>query len=671
MINNDSLRKINQIVLDHSVEGIFIMDSTTRILSVNASFCKISGYEMQDLIGLSPDHFLSDQHAQDFYNSIWKSMEYNDAWTGQVWNKRRTGEEYPAWLTIRQIRTDGMSTFYLGMLFDISSLEYLPGATLVINGEGMIVYANQISAEFFGEKSVSQLLGADLVSFMDPKTKEMTRKRIRNAIHGSANGIVEGQLTTKDGVIRYYEGISFPIIFTGTRYIEVVFKDVTERIESREALHQLAYYDTTTKLPNRTSLREQIMPVIQELSQRPGSKVATLFIGVSGLLFVKNMYTNAIGEKLIKEVVERIQKNLRNEDLLYRYSERDFIAIVTYHNDINELVNTIEQTIEYFRQPFNIEGTEYRVHVNIGVNAHIDPNGYIKAPAKEAYMAFLRARERGKNTYMITSPNLNAQAYRRFTLQKDLYGALDRGEMELYYQPRVDPITYQILSAEALIRWNHPTLGMVSPGEFIPLAEESDLIIELGEWVLRTACQQNKHWQDRGLCHLPISVNVSGEQMMKSDFIEKVKRIIEETGIGATWIEIEVTESIFVIDPEQFLHSISELRKLGLNIALDDFGTGYSSLQRLKEIKCNIVKVDQSFVRQMHEHPEDMIIVETVIKLSHSLGMHVVAEGVETIPQFQFLKSNFCDEIQGYLFSRPVPQKEFESLITNGIDLPL
>lgn len=672
-MNKEDLNEINQLIVDHSIEGMIITDLDSNILKVNSAFCKISGFTFDEILGKKTNIFKSGKHPTEFYLKLWNELLTRGEWQGEIWNKRKNGEVYPGWLTIRIIRDrSGKATYYLAVFSEISSLEYLPEAVFIIEGNGLIKYANQWSAKVLGVTEKSSLTGLNLVDYIDDSIKDLFKERIRHATQGKINTLYEWAMTWIDGQIRFFESISVPIIFAGTQFVQVILRDVTnmkegiERLrENEQRLHFMAYYDQLTQLPNRVSLREW-MPQIIQVDQSSYQKAVVMYIGLEGISLVENVYEYSLGERLIKESVARIQGFLQGKDSLFRFGEKDFVAILSYESNMQTIMDTAENIVQAFRNPFIEDGYEFHVHVNIGINTHLNSEDDAKTSIQDAYFTFLRAKEIGKNTFSVSSPDMNHQTYRTLTLQNDLYKAMSQKELELYYQPRINPFTYQIMSAEALLRWNHPTLGMIYPGEFIPLAEESDLILSIGEWVMRQACKQNKEWHDAGLNRIPISINISGKQLMQKDFTDVVEKVLKETGLEEEWLEIEVTESTIFTNEEAITNMISKLRELGIKISIDDFGTGYSSLSRLTQLKCNTIKVDQSFIKNMEENPDDRIITEVIIHLSHMLGMNIVAEGVETIQQLEFLRGKQCNEVQGYLFSQPIPGDDFERLLRLG-----
>ena len=331
-------------------------------------------------------------------------------------------------------------------------------------------------------------------------------------------------------------------------------------------------------------------------------------------------------------------------------------------------MNTIAQDIlRLFEQPFSINEYELYLTTNIGISMYPDSGDTIHSLMEHANSALYQAKEYGTNTYQISSPNRNIESYKRFTLKNDFRKAVKNNEFFLVYQPRINPKNNKIIGAEALIRWEHPKWGVVSPNEFISLAEEEGLICLIGEMVLKYACKQNKEWQVAGLTPIIISVNFSVQQFLQTDLIEMVEEILRSTGLDPKWLEIEITETAFMKDEPTVLSKIEKLKNLGIKIAIDDFGTGYSSLSYLQKIKANTLKIDASFIKRIPHEVDSSEIVVATVHLAQKLKMRVVAEGVETVEQLNFLNKINCDEIQGYLYSKPVKVQEFKRLLMQKV----
>ncbi|HCB14552.1 MAG TPA: PAS domain S-box protein, partial [Gammaproteobacteria bacterium] len=376
------------------------------------------------------------------------------------------------------------------------------------------------------------------------------------------------------------------------------------------------------------------------------------------------------GDLLLCEVAQRLSRNLRSEDTISRLGGDEFVIVISQFENIKEPLSITtkiaNKILAEFSMPFNINDREIFSTASIGIACYPSDGQATDELIKNSDSAMYHAKSKGKNNYQFYSKILNDVALERLEMENNLRYALERGEFELYYQPKVETRSKRICGAEALLRWNHPQKGRVSPGQFIPLCEEVGLIIPISEWIIHTACMQAKHWQDRGFLSLTVAVNLSPLQFRQPDLIQKVKNILDEIGMTANRLEFEITESTAMEDIDEAIATMDIFKRMGIFFSIDDFGTGYSSLSYLKRFPVNTLKIDQSFIRNIHVNFEDAAIVKSIVTLAHSLKFAVIAEGVETKEQFDFLKDIDCDEIQGYLFSPPVSVDEFTNLLSHN-----
>lgn len=449
-------------------------------------------------------------------------------------------------------------------------------------------------------------------------------------------------------------------------YFSAIMRDISERTQHKAMLDYLANHDTLTGLPNRALFVEQVK---QKLIDTANSNklIAIVFINLGRFKAINDALGHNIGDRLLQVVAERLNMNLRHVDSIGRIGGDEFALVLPFIDRSSEIPAIAEKFLHLFDHAFIIEEHELYLNVNIGIALY--PNDADKAEVliQQAAIAMGRAKELGiKNSCQFFSPEMNASAMQRLSLDNALHHALERKELLLFYQPQVDISTGTIIGMEALIRWQHPALGLISPLNFIPLAEETGLIIEIGEWVLRTASLQNKAWQDMGLPHVRVSVNLSGFQFTPS-LAPSILAILKESRLDPRYLELEITESTLMQNTEATLTTIKLLNDAGLNFAIDDFGTGYSSLSYLKRFPISTLKIDQSFVRDVTTDPSDAALTGAIIAMAHSLNINVIAEGVETIEQIDFLTRHQCKTMQGYYFSKPVPAEQFSRLLTEGL----
>jgi diguanylate cyclase (GGDEF)-like protein/PAS domain S-box-containing protein len=435
--------------------------------------------------------------------------------------------------------------------------------------------------------------------------------------------------------------------------------DITERKQMEQEIEQAAYYDALTKLPNRKVFEIKLKDLIRTTPRR----LALFHLDMDRFKTINDTLGNEIGDSTLIVIADRLNAYLSKEQFVARIGDDEFILLCEI-DTATEVIELAEQILKCVETEILIDNYEFFVTTSIGISIFPDDGRDLTTLTKSANTALIRAKEQGKNRFQFFTPTMNIKTFRAFTLERDLRKAMERNEFVVYYQPRVDSKTNQIKGAEALIRWIHPDWGMVSPNDFIPLAEETGLIVPMGEWVLREACKQNKSWQTMGFPPITIAVNVSPKQLMQKNIDLVIRKTLKETGLDAQWLELEITENS-LMQTEQ-ISTLKTLHDLGVFIAIDDFGIGYSSLNYMKVLKAHSLKIDKSFIQNSTTSPDDAAIVVAVTNLAHTLKMKVIAEGVETKEQLAFVQQNHCDEVQGYLFSPAVAAIDFSKMLKSG-----
>ncbi len=434
-----------------------------------------------------------------------------------------------------------------------------------------------------------------------------------------------------------------------------------------EVIKYMADYDDLTGLPNRSLFRNRLQ---QTLAQRQSSQqmLAVLSLSLDRLEAVSNTLGYDISDLLIRNIALRSANCIGDMDIIARLDSNKFGIFQTNIDNLDQVMKLSQALLNIFSFPFFLDNHEIRIGANIGISIY--PNDYQGADQllENADVAMHQAKNQGRNTYQFYSVDLNESLQERLLLENELYGALQRQEFLLYYQPQISLATGQIVGVEALIRWQNPLRGMVSPAKFIPIAEETGLIVSIGEWVLHTACAQNLAWQIEGFAPLRMAVNLSARQFKQRNLMEMVINTLAETGLKANYLELELTEGLLIDNVEQSIAILEELHSMGIIFALDDFGTGYSSLSYLKRFPLQALKIDQSFVRDMTIDPNSAAITEAIISLARGLQLKVIAEGVETQEQLDYLKAKGCDEVQGYYLSRPLPAEGISKLLASCRD---
>lgn len=449
-----------------------------------------------------------------------------------------------------------------------------------------------------------------------------------------------------------------------THYVGVQ-NDITETKRYQETLEFQANHDTLTGLPNRNLLQDRIRQAIVH-ADRHRTVVAVALVNLDNFGLVNDTLGRDAGDRVLKEIALRISSGVRSLDTMARLAGDEF-ALVSYDHANEEAVSVeLQRVQEILTRPFKIDDREIFVAASIGAVLYPQDGRSVEELLRNANAAMHRAKQRGKNNTQFYAPDMNARIGERLDLSGKLRHALDRGEFLLHYQPQVELKTGTVVGVEALVRWKHPELGVVSPARFIPVAEETGLIVPIGEWILRTACAQNRKWQDAGLPPITVAVNLSARQFNEKDLVRMVARILGETQLEPRYLELEITESVVMDNPAEVIITLNALRDMGVQLSIDDFGTGYSSLNYLKRFPVNRLKIDQSFVRDITTDADDAAIARAVITLGHSLNLKVIAEGVETREQLTFLRLSACDEKQGYYFSKPLPADEVAGVLKAG-----
>ncbi|MEN9357702.1 MAG: hypothetical protein RL695_1873, partial [Pseudomonadota bacterium] len=456
-------------------------------------------------------------------------------------------------------------------------------------------------------------------------------------------------------------------------------QDITEFRRIEDQVRLLSHYDGLTGLANRTTFKEILTQGVS-YCDRYGSKLAALFVSIDKFNRINESYGPDVGDLILRQFTERLERAVRESDFIaisteVSYSDatisrlggNEFTVLTNHIKDSRDMVKIASRIIGSTQTPYMIEGQEVFLTLSIGICVYPGDGYDVDSFIQNGEFAMHHAREQGFNQYEFFSKSLNVEVFKKLALENSLRRAIERNELRLYYQPKFNVATGQVVGMEALVRWCHPDIGIVPPFDFIPLAEESGLIIPIGEWVIEEACRQSQAWQAAGMPPLPVAVNVSGVQFELKEFAAKLDGVLRRTGIEPGCLELEMTESVLMSNVANAMHTLKCLKEMGIKISVDDFGTGYSSLSYLSRFPIDELKVDRSFVMHVPDNKTDATITAAVIALAHSLGLQVVAEGVETKEQADFLVGNGCVVMQGYLYSRPIPADEIPPLVAAGL----
>ena len=438
-------------------------------------------------------------------------------------------------------------------------------------------------------------------------------------------------------------------------------QEIEDRRVAESQVRHLAEHDALTGLPNRRLLELRLQQALHNAHEHD-TMVAVMFMDLDRFKTINDSLGHVIGDQLLHSVAQRVQHCLRDTDTVARLGGDEFVMVLPELSGAGDAAMIASQLIDEVSRPYELDTLELRVTPSVGISLFPDHGGSVDALVGKAGAAMYQAKLQGRRNYVFFTGQSHHASSQRLLLENDLHRAVEREEFVLHYQPRYDLSTGMLCACEALLRWQHPTRGAISPAEFIPLAEESGLIVPIGEWVLREACRQVQRWQARGLEVCPILVNISARQFRSLELLSMVRSALDETGVDARLLEVEITETTLMHNTEETLSILGQLHALGIKISVDDFGTGYSSLAYLKRFPVDLLKIDRSFVHDLVTDADDAIIVSAIIGLGRSLQLRVVAEGVETPEQVDFLKRRGCDEVQGFLFSKPLPAAQVEPL---------
>jgi diguanylate cyclase (GGDEF)-like protein/PAS domain S-box-containing protein len=530
-----------------------------------------------------------------------------------------------------------------------------------------LVYVNRAFEQVTGY-SREEAIGRNCRFLQGTDRDQPELDKIRRAIADQHDGQAQLRNYRKNGSLfwnmLYVTPVLDPRSGAVTHFVGVQY-DITEIKRYQEELEHQANHDALTGLANRNLLKDRLQQSLA-LAHRYERPFSLAFIDLDNFKLVNDSLGHDVGDRLLKIVAERLVTCVREGDTVARLGGDEFVLLVTEQERDDSVYRIVQRVMAAISQPFVIDQREFKVTCSVGIAAFPRDGEDADTLLRNADTAMYRAKDLGRNTFQLYSSEMNANFGERLTLETDLWKALERDEFVLHYQPKVDLKTGRIIGMEALLRWQHPVSGMIPPGKFIPVAEESSLIVQIGKWVIHEACAQNKAWQDDGMRYVPIAVNISARQLHDKDLVETVRTALKTTGLRAEHLEIELTESAVMLNADETINTMALLRGMDVRISLDDFGTGYSSLSYLKRFPVTGLKIDQSFVRDLASDPEDAAIVRAIIAVAQALMLDVTAEGVETVEQLEFLKAHGCGEAQGYYFARPVPATEMRALLERG-----
>lgn len=678
-VNSDLSREELLEIIESMHDTYYRTDNDGLLIYLSGSVVDLIGYKVEEVLGTRlSDYYIESDGREKFleyfqasgsnvksYESALRHKNGNVVWlsTNAYIYRGKNGEVLGVEGTIRDVTSRIMQQQELNQLKNTldKTLDCI-----------FMFYSDTLKFFYINEGAVNQ------VGYSQEELMNMTPYDIKPAydekkFRALLQPLIDDHETsmTLETIHQHKDGHEFPVeIFLQyiqhenekPRFVAIV-RDISEQIEVREKLHHLAHHDHLTGLPNRLLFMDRLE---RTLLRRSRGQVAVVFLDLDRFKVINDTLGHASGDQVLKLLSKRLINGIRKSDTLARFSGDEFAIILEDVTSSDEVVVVVRNLFELFFRPFTIENRELFITASIGISLSPDDGEDIQALLKNADIAMYRAKELGGNTYQFYSADMSNKALERLSLETDLRYALEREEYKLVYQPQLDQTSGTIIGCEALLRWNHPEFGLVGPDDFIPVLEDTGLIEAVGEWVLIESCKQAKIWQEKYNKNFRISVNLSARQFRSNDLVIKIADCLEQTQLKANTLELEITESILINNTDAIQVTMHELEALGLRIALDDFGTGYSSLSYLKRFPINTIKIDKSFVRDITTDEDDAAIVSAIIAIAKSLKMDLVAEGVETQQQLDFIVDKGCDVIQGFLFSMPVAAEEMEKLLAKS-----
>jgi diguanylate cyclase (GGDEF)-like protein/PAS domain S-box-containing protein len=674
-------------ILESTTDLVATFDADGRILYLNGAARRLFDIEHAAAAGIITDYYPAWTAIQHARVALPAALEHG-FWQGEIAVRDRAGSEIPMSQALiahrdanrrveyfsiiardigERIRLEQRLTrsrdLYLGLFHDFPDLVWLCGT------DGHTDYINHAWHGFTG-LAVERLLGEGWLGCLHPDDRDGFIAAQQATLNGGGRFEIEYRLRHADGTYRWMLGRGQPYRDLDGEFAGIVgtCRDITERKRLDAELARLANHDALTGLPNRNLLHDRIAQALA-FARRHDLRAAVMFLDLDRFKTVNDTLGHHVGDRLLMAVAERLRACLREGDTVARIGGDEFVVVlpdIGAGDDLAGVDGVAEKLMESLAAPFLIEEQELFVSGSLGVGIYPRDGTDMATLLKHADIAMYRAKDEGRNNRQYYAAEMNVRAHERLALENSLRHAIERDEFELHYQPQIAVENGAIVGMEALIRWRHPSLGMVSPADFIPLAEETGLIVPIGEWVLRAACAQNRAWREAGLPPVRVAVNLSARQFRQRDVVRLVADTLGVTGLSGAGLDLELTESMLMHDPEGVIATLNGLKAMGVRIALDDFGTGYSSLAYLRRFPIDEIKIDRGFVRDFDPVSGTAPLVPAIIGIARSLGLAVVAEGVETPEQHRYLSRQCCDRMQGYLFSRPVPATEIAALLADG-----
>lgn len=675
--------------LEAAANAIVITDHEGTIVWSNRAFTTMTGYSAEEVLGKNAGVLKSGEQSESYYAKLWSTISSGKVWQGEIVNRRKDGTTYTEEMTITPMVRDAhnpANRYYIAikqditerkqaeeaLLFKTALLEAQAETTidgiLAVDESNHIVLANKQFGLHF--EIPDELLSTrdDLIVLKHVMAKieapDAFIERVKY-LYSHRNEKSRDEFSLKNGKV--FDRYSAPLVDSKSRHRGRIwyFRDITDRKLAEERAEFLAYYDALTGLPNRTLLEDRLSKALAGARRRK-DRVAFLFLDLDRFKNINDSLGHSVGDLVLKEVAERLKRWAREQDTVARLSGDEFLIMVTSVKDITDAAVAAERLMNAVAAKFVVQGHSLSIPCSLGISIFPEHGADGETLIKNAEAAMYSAKDNGRHNFQFFTQDMNAQVVERLSLENGLRMALERNELFLVYQPQMEIATGRITGLEALLRWQHPELGLVPPDRFIRIAENSGQIVPIGEWVLRTACSQARKWQDEGLPAVSVAVNVSAVQFRREGFCELVRRILHDTGLDPHYLELELTESLLLANAEVTVSVIQQLKSMGVTLAIDDFGTGYSNFSYMRQFQVSKLKIDRSFIRDVAANPNDAAITAAIIGMAKGLSLKVIAEGVENEEQMSFLRTHRCNEIQGYYFSKPLTVDKVADKLRGG-----
>ncbi|QLG88575.1 EAL domain-containing protein [Chitinibacter bivalviorum] len=683
---------LTKVAVENGADMAVWLDPQGHIRYVNATSCKRLGYGERDLLGMR-FRDINPNFKAETWPKFWQRLRHHRHLFDEITLRTRTGEEFPSEVYSNYILFKGQE-YNCAVVRDISERRMAEEA--IVKSEQQLRLALEASSTGLFDMPLDgrrtavtspeydKLLGyqpGELIETFEkwkeqlhPTDREQAVSAYRDYYVGnSAQFAVDFRRRVKSGEYLWFQTrgkfVDFDSRGKPSRLIGTM-TDITERKEAQDKITELANFDTVTGLANRNLLRDELRLALAS-AERYKRKLALLFLDLDRFKTINDSLGHAAGDMVLAQVASRLRSIVGKQDILSRLGGDEFVLVLADLPNVLVAGDVADRILSSFGEAFHLEAGNFATSTSIGISVYPDDGQDADELIKNADVAMYQAKNNGRNNYQFFTADMNARASERLSIEANMRDALSRGEFEVYFQPQVSLSHGKIIGAEALVRWNHPEQGLIPPGKFIPIAEESRMIVPLGNWVLRRSCELAAQWQRDGLPPITVAVNLSPLQLHQANLLELIQEALDIAGLDAKYLELEVTESVVMQEVEHVMTMLHGIKQLGVKLSLDDFGTGYSSLSYLKRFAFDKLKVDQSFVRDISSDPNDAAIVLAIIGLGKTLGMSVLAEGVETEAQLEFLCRGETDSIQGFLFSKPIQAEPFKKLLMEQKQLTL